>query len=237
MKIQPYPSDIKLIVRKVQRDMSSINSVLRYHIGRVNSGKRYLWFIVLTCKLISPLLSALAVLPALSGFFAFLSLVTVGATLITLSDLALLPLENLGAGFTPELRLQLYHPCPHHVTLPTRLTTLRPLGPLGHHAVWSCREKGKGKTDKWCAEYWLAHFCLMTGTTGMYNCPWCFWLVDWHRGKDTVVPHCKAGSQSSGWTEHAKYGMLSLGRNMRLNQRVWKKTLGLNLLLESFLGG
>lgn len=72
----------------------------------------------ITCKLVSPLLPALTVLLLLSGFFAFLSLIAVGAALITLPDLALLSLDNLGAGLAPELRLQLYHPCSDHVTLP-----------------------------------------------------------------------------------------------------------------------
>lgn len=90
---------------------------------------------LLTCELVSPLLPALVVLPLLPGFFAFLSLFTVGASLITFPDLALLPLDCLGAGLTPELRLQLYHPCSDHVTLPARLATLGPLGPLGHRTV------------------------------------------------------------------------------------------------------
>lgn len=89
----------------------------------------------LTCQLTSPLLHALAVLLLRSGLFGILSLVTVGAALLTLPDLAFLPLDNLRAGLAPELRLQLYHPCPDHVTPPTRLTTLEPLGPLRHHTV------------------------------------------------------------------------------------------------------
>lgn len=75
--------------------------------------------IPLTCQLIDPLLPALAVLSLFSGLFALLSLIAVAAALIALPDLALLPLDDLRAGLAPELRLQLYHPRPDHVTFPT----------------------------------------------------------------------------------------------------------------------
>lgn len=68
----------------------------------------------------------------------------------TLPDLARLPLDGLGTSPAPELRLQFDHTGSDGVSFTAGLVALRPLGPLGDHAVdgWEEERKEEDKSDK-----------------------------------------------------------------------------------------
>lgn len=74
----------------------------------------------------SPSLSSSSPLPTSSLLLGFAS---------ALSDLALLPLDGLGTRSAPKLGLQFDHAGPNGVSFAAGLVALRPLGPLGDHAV------------------------------------------------------------------------------------------------------
>lgn len=89
------------------------------------------WHLLVCPDRLPSLLGSPPLCRVLLGFFAVASPQAPCAP----PDLTPLPLHGFRTRDSAELGLYLHHAGPDHVTLPAGLVTLRPLGPLGQHAV------------------------------------------------------------------------------------------------------